>query len=208
VGHLDHIVEDKSMKTRLCLRIGPLAFLIYFLYAAFLDSYAQGTIGGLVGFANRTAVGDAPVFMPDCVTKVFGTGFQAQLYAGPAGSAQSSLVPILPSTPFRSTPAAAAGLWVPITLTIPFVPAGQPAVLQARVWETAAGSYEAAVASGRLYGASLPIVLILGSPMSQAPPPDTTGLQSFCLVPEPSTFVIGLLGAGVLLGWCRSARRA
>jgi hypothetical protein len=172
---------------------------------SFCVGVTQASAQGTVWFENRTETGNALVFMPDCVTPVFGDGFQAQLYAGSRGSSESALLPIAPSTPFRSTPAGAAGLWVGIGLTVPSVPPFQTAVLQARVWETAAGSYENAVALGRLYGASGLLQIVLGDGQLPGPPPLMNGLQSFCLVPEPSTLALALFGA-VFLGYHRCVR--
>ncbi|HEV8540969.1 MAG TPA: hypothetical protein VGR78_01140, partial [Verrucomicrobiae bacterium] len=76
----------------------------------------------------------------------------------------------------------------------------QPAVLQARVWAAAAGSYEAAAGSGQLYGASKPITVILGSSQFPGPAPLMDGLESFRLVPEPTIRSLAFLGAALLVG--------
>jgi hypothetical protein len=170
-------------------------------------SLGQGTVlfqSGAVVFGNNLASGKVPVYYPDCVTLVSGSGFEAQMYAGPAGAPITALLPVGLPVPFQT--GRAAGLWNEDIVAVTVVAAGSPAEVQARVWEAAAGSYENAVASGRLYGASNPITVIPTPPNVGLPPTPMIGLQSFCLVPEPSTFVIGLLGAGVFLGWCRFSR--
>jgi hypothetical protein len=181
-------------------------FLLATVFSCGLHTFAQGTITfGQVAFGNFTSEGKFPVYYPDCVTLVSGSGFQAQMYGGPAGAPVTALVPVGSPVAFRT--GIAAGFWTEDLVTVTVVPSGSPAVVQARVWETAAGSYQNAVASGRLYGASNPIEVIPNGPIGGLPPAEMIGLQSFCLVPEPSTFVIGLLGAGVLFGWCRFGRR-
>jgi len=73
---------------------------------------------------------------------------------------------------------------------------------QLRAWEVAAGSsFEAAAAGGGKYGISN---LVLAQPL---PPPggpgDVFGLQSFCLVPEPSSGTLLALGG---VAWLALAR--
>lgn len=167
---------------------------------ATLSAMAQGT----VNFNNSpAAIGGtgAPVFNIDGVTKL-GSAFVAQLYAGPVGG---SLAPVGVFLPFRD--GAGAGFinstGADTSRTIPGIAAGTPADVQIRAWATSGGAtYEAAVASGALYGFSP--ILSLGATGGAGEPPglpvNLIGLQSFNLVvPEPSTIALGLLGAAALL---------
>ena len=164
-------------------------------------AFAQGT----VNFNNRV-VGSvvAPVYGPDGVTGLEGPGYTAQLFGGAAGSAEGSLVAITPTTTFRT--GAGAGFIVAAgSVTVPGVVGGASAALQLRVWENAGGtitSYADAIASGSLYGSSavfdsLPLGDLTASPPTT--PPNLVGLQSFNLVPEPSTYALLALGAAAFL---------
>lgn len=64
-----------------------------------------------------------------------GTGFTAQLFAGPLGTADEDLQPLSPATFFRT--GLNGGLVAPPSgaLAVPFVPAGARARLQLRVWD-------------------------------------------------------------------------
>ena len=163
---------------------------------ALLPCFAQGTIG----VRNLGNLVNAPIFLPDCITPVSGLGFRAALYAGPAGSLEPALVLIADSvTPFLTR---ASGYFDGGVRPIPGVPAGAMAVLQVRVWATAAGSYEAAAAGGGLYGKSDLFELGLGHGTFGPPPPALIGLKSFCLVPEPSNIALAVIGGLCLLASC------
>jgi len=153
---------------------------------------------GQFNFGNRVTVAgiDARMFYWDCITPLSGAAFLAQAYAG---MEWDSLTPVGSPVPFRT--GAAAGYISSHIVTTPY-PGGTPVWVDMRVWEAAGGAtYEAAVASGRFYGRSNPIQLLV----AEAPlvPPDMVGLQSFCVIPEPSPLALGLLGAAVLLLRCR-----
>jgi hypothetical protein len=79
---------------------------------------------------------------------------------------------------------------------VPSVFPGDVATLQVRVWETAAGSFEAARSGAGLYGSSILFDLRLGHTMIGTLP-TLIGLESFSLVPEPGT--VALVGLGVAL---------
>jgi hypothetical protein len=147
---------------------------------------------------------DAPVFHTDCTTPLEGPQFLVAPYAGPEGALESELVQVSPPVSFRT--GSFAGYWISLALDIPFANPGQRAVVQARVWEAGAGTFEAAQAGAGAYGMSQPLTIhFLGTPLSLL---DTMeGLQSFCLVPEPSPF--WFWGASMLLfaGWWRRKRR-
>jgi hypothetical protein len=133
------------------MRTLPVPLLIT-LFAANL--HAQGTIS----FANRISSNIfTPVFDVDRTTKLDGTNYSAQLYAGPPGTAESALQAVGKPVPFRS--GKAAGSWHGTEVVIPSVGPGQPATLQVRVWFNQAGrldSYEKAVAAGVVRGKSPP----------------------------------------------------
>jgi hypothetical protein len=160
-----------------------------------VSTFGQGTIF----FNNRTSAGDIKIFAPDGVSGA-GTAapsVTAQLYLQPAGG--GALVPLTPATTFRT--GAAASFYVnPLDVIVNGVQAGNAATVIVRAWDTAAGSYDAAA----LRGESAPLTIsALGgvNPTTGAivPTPDLAGLQSFTLVPEPSTIALGVLGAAALL---------
>ena len=98
-------------------------------------------------------------------------------------------------------------------MTIPGIPRYSPATLRVRVWETTAGSYENAVASGRYYGEfatgqpdnNLFIPALGPPPGGPLPDPDLSGIQPLTLVPEPSVWT--LLAFGALACLCARRRR-
>jgi hypothetical protein len=134
---------------------------------------------------------DAPVFGIDGVTPLAGAAYLAQLYAGPAGSAESSLSPIDEPVPFRT--GLRAGYWESRLVEVPSVFPGQTATLQVRVWEAVAGSFDAAQAGAGHYGSSRLLQIELGSQAIGVLPP-LEGLESFSLVPEPGSISLGVMG--------------
>lgn len=118
-----------------------------------------------------------------------GPQWVAQLYGGPLGTADASLLPITPATTFRT--GTAAGFINGITVAIPGVLEAQRARLQVRVFDNTGG---ATYATSLNRGASLSFdSLPLGG---LAPPPNMVGLTGFnvAVVPEPSTIALGALG--------------
>ncbi|MGZ8940075.1 MAG: PEP-CTERM sorting domain-containing protein [Limisphaerales bacterium] len=159
-----------------------------------LSSFAQGT----VFFNNRTSTGDARFTRPDGTG--LGAGYTAQLYLVNG----SVLTPLTPTTTFRTTSAAAAFFVNAVDVVVPGVPAGSPATFRVRIFETAAGSYDAAAASmAFLYGETADVqVAQLGGITPTGgivPTPDLAGLQPLVAVPEPTTLALGILGAAALL---------
>ena len=164
---------------------------------------------GLIVFYNRNLIDpdsgaryDAPVTLPDG-TGVYGSAFTAGLFVARADGLE-----LLSSTLFHEPPAGAGIFAQSQGLEVPDIPSGAPATFRVRVWETLAGSYEAAVASGRYYGefrtksgSSDIFIPHLGFPN---PPgtvriPDMSGIQPLTLVPEPGTLALASLGGGVIL---------
>ncbi|PYJ96869.1 MAG: hypothetical protein DME23_18465 [Verrucomicrobia bacterium] len=160
--------------------------------------YAQGT----VNFNTRVIPDvDVKVFDVDGTTPLAGTGFTAQLFGGPQGTATNSLAPIVPTAAFRT--GAGAGYIVPTgNVPVAGVLENGTATLQLRVWDNMGGtitSYAQAVTSNAKHGASNAFDLgPLGGTLTT--PPNLKGLLTFNLVvPEPSTIALGILGAAALL---------
>ena len=165
-------------------------WLLWLAWLGTVPVFGQGQIG----FVNRSQVAgiDAPVFDVDCVTRLAGAAYLAQVYAG---LAPDSLRPVGIIQPFRT--GTAAGYIHTYAITVE-AQHGTVVYAQLRAWEARAGrSYEAAVAAGGKYGFSniVPIVAV----MAPGTPNDPVGLQSFCLVPEPSAGALLALGGGFWL---------
>jgi hypothetical protein len=171
------------------------------------SALAQGTIN----FNNRLdAANWAKVTDADGVTGLAGTGFNAQLFAGPAGTAADALTAVVASlVTFRT--GAGAGSWVAVNgMVIPNVAPGAQAALQVRAWANNGGaltSYAAAVAAGAPNGVSAVFTSNplggFGTPPSTPPqivgPGVTDPMTGFSLVPEPSVIALGALGALALV---------
>lgn len=123
-----------------------------------------------------------------------GAGYTAELWIAPGGMPEESLVPMTPSTTFQTTPAL-AGFVIPVTVTVPGIPAGSAIMLQMRVWDNLGG-----IVVNWAQVQSLPTVprgksqLWVVTVPSGTPPPATSpmaGLRSFnlCLPPQPPTIV-------------------
>ena len=157
-----------------------------------LSTYAQGTLN----FNNRVAgVLDAPVFNIDTATRLDGTRFMAQLYAG---ATADSLAAVGVAAPFRT--GAGAGYINPganATVAVATVVPGANAFIRMRAWDTTTGAtYEAASVRGE---SSVFSVATGGAGSPPSLPANLVGLTSFNLVPEPSTIALGVLGAAALL---------
>ncbi|MCZ7634970.1 MAG: PEP-CTERM sorting domain-containing protein [Verrucomicrobia bacterium] len=121
-----------------------------------------------------------------------GAAYLAQAYVG---ADVNSLAPVGTALPFRTGTAAG---YITSTAITTGIAAGTSVTVVMRAWEAAKGAtYEAAVAGGGIYGSSNPVTLTLSSP--PAAPTDMVGLQSFNLIPEPSTMALGVLGVAALL---------
>lgn len=105
-------------------------------------------------------------------------------------------------TPVTTSPLAAlAGLFSKANVPVPNQPAGSKVVLQARVWSVAFPTYEEALANpaawvgiSNVMGAGTGVTLGGGT----TPVPSTSSfIQTFTTVPvpEPSTVVLGVIGA-------------
>lgn len=108
-----------------------------------------------------------------------GTGFTAQLWAGPAGTPENQLTAVATTTFLTGS---GAGFVQPVTVVIPSVPASGLATLQWRVWKNVGGtvtSWPQVLAGGSIpRGISSAFTSApLGS--SPATAPVTPGLRSF-----------------------------
>jgi hypothetical protein len=178
--------------------------LFAIIAAAFVSvsSFAQGTVifynRGLTG-PNGTTY-NAPVCgISDPATAVA----QMYLVAGPDGA--RTFTPLLPVNTFRAFPNQQY-LAGPVPVTVPGQPPGTTGLqFVVRVWQ-GAPSYDSAVLRGEsniftvgpLGGARANGQIFL--PPDLGGPGGVGGLQ-FYLCPEPSTFVLGVLGAAISL--CR-----
>jgi hypothetical protein len=174
-------------------------FNSFFVHLIALVGFASSINGqGIIHFSNIPPVPNAPIFDVDCTTPLAGAAYQAQLYAGPQNAPEGALVPVGPSVSFITGDG--AGFFMGGNREIPGVPVGQTAALQVRVWESNWATYEESVAEGGLFGKSDILNLPLGGPLTSVQ--QLHGLESFCLVPEPSTWGLGLLGL-LMLFWKR-----
>lgn len=147
--------------------------------------------GGLLAFANHPTHAtnvNAPVFDIDGTTKLSGTNYLAQLYAGPSLAA---LRPVSQPRPFNFT----AGYFFPQIIALPNVPPAGTAVVQVRAWDGAeCATYEEARSRGGKFGKSGILFVTLGG--NGVAPAFLEGLQSFSLqagLPEFNTGRITLI---------------
>lgn len=151
------------------------------------SSVGGGTIDFRNKFSSSEGNGDAPVFDIDGVTRLNGSNFVAQLYAGPS---LELLRAAGQPTPFRT--GFGAGYFVPQEVTLPNVAPGSNAVVQVRVWEAARGSsFEEARALGSKFGKSDILTVTAGG--DAEPPQNLVGLQSFSLQAGLPYFVTGVI---------------
>lgn len=157
-----------------------------------LSAVAAVNAQGLINVANGAAGVNAPVTGVDG-TALAGEPFVAQLWVGDSADSMTAVgTPIM----FNSTGSDPGYFFGPSAgVAVPGYAAGAsiPAT-QIRAWSTATGSDWA---SATIRGESN----IFASPAlasDQTPVPNLVGLQSFQLVPEPSTIALGALGAVAL----------
>jgi len=166
-----------------------------------LGAYGQGTVNFANGAGGAVPV-DAPVTnaMVSPSVRAAGPGFQAQLYVGPAGTANAALLTTngVGGTPAILLSGASAGYFFGNARTIEGFAAGSVATLQVRAWATAGGATSYETASPNARGQSNLIQTSLGG--GAIPTPNMVGLQGFSVggVPEPSSIALGLLGLGAI----------
>ena len=114
---------------------------------------------------------------------LLGAGYAAQLFAGPAGTAESALAPLSSPTVFRST-GAQAGFIVPVNVMLP-EPVGSLMTLQMRAWDNQGGSaanWPQVLANPTVpRGLSLLWNAVVPPPASPPPTSPMAGLRSFNL---------------------------
>jgi len=178
-----------------------LLFLASAIFAS-LSAYGQGT----VVFANSS--GTAVTNILTGVRAVAGTTFMLQLYWAVDGTTDEGQFRAIGAEFNGITRFLGPGVFNGGAATAPLTPVGTFGMFQIRAWQVAFGtSYEeAARVVGALVGKSNIVRVDTGDPTSV--PPGTAsslvgaGLQAFLMtpvVPEPSVFGLGLLGAGALL---------
>jgi hypothetical protein len=171
--------------------------LVASLVVATAAALAQGT----VNFNNYVVPAgiNAPVYDVDGTTKLAGTSFWVQLYGGPEGTPAESLVAV--GSPINFRTGAAAGYFTGGTVAVTGVALNANAAVQVRAWNAPFATYEIAMVSGggKWGWSNLLTVSTGGGGEPPKVPGDLIGLQSFTLIPEPSTIALALLGAAALL---------
>ena len=148
--------------------------------------------GGKIDFRNQLfpsggTNANAPVFDLDGVTPLKGSGYVAQLYAGPS---LALLRPAGQPTPFQD--GFSSGYFVPQLITLANVMPGSNAVVQVCAWDAACGtSYEQARATGGRFGKSSILQVTVGG--GGQPPRRLQGLQSFSLQAGLPFFEVGTI---------------
>ncbi len=155
---------------------------------------------GTVVFQNGYPGGpNAPVYESDGVTKLSGSQFMAELFAGPNANSLGAIA----MTGFAT--GVQAGYFFGGAQTINSVPGGGTAWIQVDVWNTASGaSFSQARASGLLnsWWQSSLFSVQTGNPFAPSPPEPLVGLGTSPVflnsVPEPSMLVLSCLGFTVI----------
>ena len=162
------------------------------------SAFAQGS----VNFRNNVLPGgNRLVYLgdPSANIPLVGTNYVAELWAG---TDAASLAPVSGSiSRFLEPTTTLPGTWRGKTLILPIGGVGVPITLQVRVWDASVYTTYAASAAAGYGGSSTPFTYIQGIPFG--PPTDTwmVGFTSFGVVPipEPTTILLSLLGAGAFL---------
>ena len=138
-------------------------------------------------------------------TTIAGTGFTAELWGGPAGSAEGALV-LVGTTTFRTnTSGIFAGHVQSLAAapTVPGVPGGSLATFQLRVYDNVGGTITEWAGVGPTTASGKSSLFSPAYPLGGGVvfPPNLEGLTSFNLsiVPEPSAIALGVLGLGALV---------
>lgn len=165
------------------------------IVAIWLLTIANVWSQGTVNFTNETIDFSAPFGDMDGTPLPAGNRYMASLWVG----ADSGSLASVASTPFNI----GGGIFDGGAVVVEAFPPGDSVVAQVRYWDTQSG---AEWASAAIRGESNLISITLGgagNPPSL--PTDLVGLQATALVPEPSTFALGMLavGAGLLARYRR-----
>ncbi len=167
--------------------------------------FGQGQINFFTANVSDSTKG--LVYAPDGTTPL-GDTYWGQLLGG---TSSSSLAPIGSPAAFLSNAGVGTGIVRSGTFGIPGTNPGDTYYYALAAWSSTAGStYAAAVTSqgfvidSRIAGATVGtgiVQVVLGGtgPGGVFAVPTANGFKNFSLVPEPSTVVLGLLGAAALL---------
>lgn len=167
-------------------------------------AFGQGT----VTFQNNgrifADVGDPPdrlVYFGEVGgEKLVGTNYAAGLYYALPGLTDLILVPGAIRL-FRLPTTTLPGTWntqPTAAVTLPGVPTYSSTVLQVRVWDIQQfETWEQAMAGEGLHGESNPFSYFAPAPPMAPAEWTLTSLRAFAVIPEPSVFGLGLLGAAV-----------
>ena len=176
--------------------------LLAVLAMASLTGYCQGNLN----FANAGAGVNAPITnrtastgvqAPALGARAAGVAFLAQLYIGPALTAESLLTTNgVSGSPQAFSTGGQAGYFTGGQRIISGFGGGSTITAQVRAWNSAFPSWEAAPVTER--GQSNPVQVILAE--GATPTPNMIGLQGFDVggIPEPSSIALGLLGLGAI----------
>ena len=191
-------------------------FVILAMLAQSFTCFGQGT----VNFNNNISVGgDHLVYLdiPLGSNPVVGTNYVAELYYGPLGTPESSLIPLASSlSHFRITSTTSPGTWSGKTVTLPIGGVNIPISVEVKVWDitlfpTWEEEYQAWLPpkyGGGRFGAS---GVFTYTEVSSRPPLTTdtqmVTMPAFTLqwIPEPTALSLSLVGVSGLL--LRGARR-
>ncbi len=159
--------------------------------AATLAVTPTNAAGARIHFTNRatpsTLSNDAPVLDIDAFTRLNGSNFIAQLYAG---AVLAELRPVGKPRVFYS--GYSAGFFEPVFITLPNTAPGSNVFAQVRVWERSYGTtYEEARALGGKFGKSE--ILYVSTRPAPWPPAGLEGLQSFSLQAGLPYFSAGII---------------
>jgi hypothetical protein len=177
-------------------RTGMFRNLLWLLAFVAVLAHPRVQAQGQFNFSNLAGGVDAPFFDCDALTRLSGTAYWVQPYAG---SQVDSLTPVGTAVSFGT--GMDAGYFFGGIQGIPTTAPGSSILLQARVWsapfmtwEAAYGAQKAGDPSARADWSNI-IALELGG--GAVPIPNLVGLQSLALacVPEPGLIHLGLLAA-------------
>lgn len=143
------------------------------------ENFSQGRVD-----FNNLAV-DAPILMPNGTGP--GAAGRAQLYL----FSEATYSPVGPIQPFLTSSPEATKYVLPVYVVIPEVPPYETATLQVRAWVDAP-NWESALLRGQ--SNDVDVMLMPEGEVALW----LHGLQSFSLVPEPSTPTLWFLSAAVL----------
>jgi hypothetical protein len=136
---------------------------------------------------------DAQVTTGSRTSPVSGEGLVAQLIGLRIPSLQQD--PLFPTTGFF-TSGGSLGYVIPVVVTVPNVPPGEEFTVFMRVTSEL---------DRFTIGSTGPITIVLGG--GNQPAAYLTGMRDAILVPEPKTFGLAMIGAGLLACLARALRR-